>query len=222
MHLSLFLFVSVLFGPVAGASGEDPKPEVVVSQCPMVTESKKEGLFQLIETFDPKGNKLVGAPGEKLRIKCTVINMTERPLLVAEGYITPQDISCDARRDTPKDFPDSRYPEIIPLNDAMLSSGGIDVPQGTMDWGHVRRWISIAKSHGDQCDCCVRHRQYSKEVEVILPKSNWTTVILDLRQHMPVMFLEPEKRDTVTSTLRLVISRRGTEAAPSGGDKPAK
>ena len=202
---------------VAGTFAEQPQQQAVVSQCPMVTESKKEGLFQLVETFDPKGNKFVGAPGEKLRIKCTIINLTERPLFVAEDYITPQDVSFNARKDTPKDYPESRYPESIPCNDATLGYGGLDVPKGRMDWGHIRRWISIAESHGDACDCCIRHRQYSKEIDVVLPKGEWKTVVLDLRQWMPVMFLEPEKRDFVASTLRLVINRRSEQAVPPNG-----
>ncbi len=184
----------------------------------MVAVPAKKGLFQLIEVFDKNGNVGVAAPGENIRIKCTIVNLTKRPLMVAEDYITPQYGSMIVRGDAADSFPEAKIPAIAPVDGVMLTAG-VDMPKGWMDWGHIRRWIHIAASHDLECGCCVRHRQYTRWLDLQLPDQDWRTIALDLTQSTPTIFLGPEEHDYLKSELTLTIKRRTSE--PAGADQPA-
>lgn len=214
------------FATVTGAVCEEAKTKQPTPLCPLVAAPKEKGLFQLIEVFDQNGKKGVGAPGEKVKIKCTIVNLTKRPLMVAESFITPQYVSIDVKTDDPKEFsegfPEAKRPLIersLRASEGVIFSTGVDVPAGWMDWGHIRHWIHIAPSHDLECACCVRHRQYSRTLEVTLPEDDWTSITFDFSQWMPAILLGPEQQATLKSNLQLTIKRSNGER---GGDANAK
>lgn len=186
--------------------------------CPMVTEARKEGLFQLVEVLDHKGNKNVGEPGEKVRIRFTTVNLTKRQLMVARDYLTPQFGSIDVRSDEPNDWPEAEKPWILP-RDGSIMSGTLELPRGSMDWGHIRNWVSIAASHDTECGCCIRHRQYTVWLDLDLPDRDWKTIVLEFSQWTPTLLLGPEEPVNLESELQLTIQRRNSDQ--EGADHPA-
>ncbi len=185
--------------------------------CPMVATTAKEGLFQLIEVLGADGKVGVGEPKEKVRLKCTIINLTKRSLMVAEDYVTPQYGSMVVHGGDPDAFPEAKVPAITPVDDVLMSSS-VDFPRGFMDWGHIRNWSHIAASHDLECGCCIRHRQYTKWLDLQLPEGEWSTITLELTQWTPVIFLGPEEHSYLKSDLVLTIKRRSEQG---GADQPA-
>ncbi len=223
------LTLAILFATVFAAYCEEFK-EIPRRQplCPMVAEPQKEGLYQLIEVIGAEGKNGVAEPGENVRLKCTVVNLTNRSLMVAEDFITPQYASIEGRVDGHQgynlddfDADDAKRP-LIEKEDVW--DVALAVPNGIMDWGHIRRWIHISASHNRECGCCIRHRQYSKSIEIKLPNDDWTSITLNLTQVMPAIFLGPEKRVTLESETQIVIKRRNSEQVedPNRDEAPSE
>lgn len=191
------------------AQSPDESPQKEKPLCPMVSTPLKSGVFQLIEIIDPLGNKGVAEPGEKIKIRCTVINLTRKPLMIAENYLTPQSASMQVwgRKLNDKDFPQGKMPTIDWKNGA-LASETIDMPRGHMDWGHIRKWIHIAASSKLECGCSIRHRQYSRTIEIQLPKENWKTIVIEFDQWTPAMLSDFEQTTIFKSDLVIPIYRR--------------
>jgi hypothetical protein len=216
--LTIAVVIGVLGAARSGVAAPDEGAPAKAPLCPMVASHQKAGVYQLIEIIDGQGNRGVAEPGEKVTIKCTIVNLTKRTFLVAKNFVTPQHASIEARTEDPDSFPEATRPLIEAL-DGMLLSGGLDVPQAWSDWGHVRDWVHVAASHDIACACCIRHRQYSRSLEVRLPDENWSEVAIDFSQWIPAIMLSPEEHVKFDSDLSLTVKRRNSEQ--DGADQPA-
>jgi hypothetical protein len=211
--------------------GGETDGEAVLPICPMVTERQNTGLFQLIEVTDSQGNKGVGAPGEMVLVKCTIVNMTKRDLLVAEERIAPLSIPIEAFTDDIDDFV-AGYPEdqrpmikmaVEGLGGRLILSDRIDLPGAGIINGFDRHWVRMAGGHDAWCGCGIHNREYSKTIEVPMPKENWTSVVLTLNQFIPAILLGPEEHVYLDSDLKITIDRRkANKPAQTDGDKPSK
>lgn len=210
ISLSTLILGLVLVGIGQLLGEEQTIGKVEKSLCPMVATPAKEGLFQLIEVIGVDGKVGVGEPKEKVRLKCTIINLTKRSLMVAEDYVTPQYGSMIVHGRDSDVFPEAQVPAITPVDNVLMSSS-VDFPRRIMDWGHIRNWSHIAASHDLECGCCIRHRQYTKWLDLQLPEGEWSTITLELTQWSSVIFLGPEERSYLKSSLVLTIKRRSEQ-----------
>ena len=213
--------VLVLCGTwLSEALAEEPKGLNKEPVCPMVEKRQDSGLFELVEVYDSKGNRGVAEPGETVTIKCTIVNLTKRDVMVAEDFVTPESGDMVAMLHSEKlevADPDGGEPTIT-WYETPLEPVELDIPKAIVDWGHVRRWIHVAASRDVTCGCSIRHRMYSRTLKVVVPKGEWTTVEVNLSQKMPAILLGPEEHVTFRSELQLSIKRRSEQ---DGADQPA-
>lgn len=228
MTAIMVLAFSMVVG-TATVAQEEPS-DGGVPLCPMTTKAKKDGLFQLVVILGPDGDTGFARPGDTVRLKCTIVNCSDRAIMVAEDQITPQCLGMDVRTDDPEEFLQT-IPEaersmaaaaMKAIGDGIISSGPFDLPKGSSDWGFVRRWIQIAAGGNAECACGLRHREFSKTIDFRLPEEMWTSITLSLSQRIPAILLGPEEHVTLKSKLEFTIKRKNeaNNPAQTDGDKP--